>query len=83
MKVVYDDPIVKRIQRAVYEADVAGRRIGHIEVTVSEANELSRYLRSRLFFSNDDGTFYYHYTYRDAGKVVGKFFGVEIRVESK
>jgi hypothetical protein len=41
MKVVYEDTIVKRIQRAVYDADAENRRIGYIEVTVREAGRCS------------------------------------------
>ena len=81
MKVVYEDPIIKRIQRAVYDADVANRRIGYIEVTVREANELSEYTRSKIFI-NPNAHFVRLYTLSDAGKVVGTFYGAEIRVES-
>jgi len=82
MKVVYEDPIIKRIQRAVYDADRANRRIGYIEVTVREANELSAELRRQLWVNPNDGVFLF-YTENDAGKVVGKCYGAEIRVESK
>ena len=45
MKIVYEDHILNRIQRAVYDAELVNRRIGYIEVTVREANELSEYVR--------------------------------------
>jgi hypothetical protein len=81
MKVVYEDPIIKRIQRAVYDADVANRRIGYIEVTVREANELAEHIRRTLWVV--EGCFDQFYTKEDAGKVIGQFYGAEIRVESK
>jgi hypothetical protein len=81
MKVVYEDSIIKRIQRAVYDADVANRRIGYIEVTVREANELSDHVRRNLFVDPFNGEFTQMYTSADAGKTVGRFFGAEIRVE--
>jgi hypothetical protein len=79
MKVVYEDSIAKRIQRATYDAEVANRRIGHIEVTVREANELSEYVRRYLYIP-ENGV-YQFYTSADAGKTVGQYGGVEIRVE--
>jgi hypothetical protein len=81
MKVVYEDPIFKRIQRAVYRADLANQRIGYIEVTAREANELSEHVRRTLWVT--EGCFNRFYTEKDAGKVVGRFFGAEIRVELK
>jgi len=92
MKVIYEDTIVKRIQRAVYDADAENRRIGYIEVTVREANELSEHVRRQLYVDPSSCEFR-HYTSSDAGKdaspetlvvlgrVVGRFFGAEIRVE--
>lgn len=85
MKVVYEDLIIKRIQRAVYDADSAGRRIGYIEVTVREANELSEYVRRHFYVqpkAHLQTCAFQHYTKADAGKVVGQFYGAEIRVES-
>ena len=84
MKVVYEDPIIKRIQSAVYEADSANLRIGHIEVTVREANELSEYVRRRLYIAPKahlQACSFAHYTPADAGKLVGKFYGIDVRVE--
>ena len=84
MKVVYEDPIIKRIQRAVYDADLANRRIGHIEVTVREANELSEYVRRNLYVqpkAHLQACAFTHYTPADAGKLVGKISGVDVRVE--
>jgi len=83
MKVVYEDPIIKRIQRAVYDADAANRRIGYIEVTVREANELSREIRRNLWVQDDRTFTFVHYTSADAGKVVGFFYSTEIRVEQR
>lgn len=93
MKVVYEDSVIKRIQRAVYDADSAGRRIGYIEVTVREANELSEYVRRHLYVqpivqpivqpkAHLQTCAFQHYTKADAGKVVGQFYGAEIYVES-
>jgi hypothetical protein len=79
MKVIYEDSVIKRIQRAVFEADLANRRIGYIELTVREANQLSDYVRSKLWVQ--DGTEFQYYTSRDSGKTVGHFYGAEIRVE--
>jgi hypothetical protein len=81
MRVVYEDTIIKRIRRTVYDADASGRRIGHIEVTVREANELSDHVRRNLFVDLFNGEFTQMYTSADAGKTVGRFFGAEIRVE--
>jgi hypothetical protein len=74
MKVVYEDPVIKRIERAVYDADLAGRRIGYIEVTVREANELREHVRRSVWL---------RYTKADAGKVVGRCYGVKILVGSE
>jgi len=82
MKIVYEDRILNRIQRAVYDAELANRRIGYIEVTVREANELSEYVRRWLWLDSSKPAFLV-YTAADAGKVVGTFYGAEIRVESK
>jgi hypothetical protein len=82
MKVVYEDPIIKRLQRAVYDADAANRRIGYIEVTIREANELSEYVRRNLWVDPRAGEFK-HYTSYNAGETVGHFYGAEIRVGSK
>jgi hypothetical protein len=79
MKVIYEDPISKRIQQAVYDADSANKRIGYIEVTVREANELSAHVRRSLYMNPFGGEFL-HYTSADAGKTVGKFYGAEVRV---
>ena len=79
MKVVYEDPILKRIQHAVFDAERANRRIGHIEVTVREANELSAEVRRTLYVLPVEFLFY---TKADAGKTVGTFYGAEIRVGS-
>jgi hypothetical protein len=81
MRVVYEDSIIKRIQRAVYDADVANRRIGYIEVTIREANELSEHVRRYLYVDPFGGKFMRTYTSADAGKKVGDFFGAEVRVE--
>jgi hypothetical protein len=81
MKVVYEDPVIKRIERAVYDADLAGCRIGYIEVTVREANELSEHVRRNLWLRC--GTDFMHYTKADAGKVVGRCYGVKILVGSE
>jgi hypothetical protein len=85
MKVVYEDSIIKRIQRAVYDADAANRRIGYIEVTVREANELSEHVRRHLYIdpkAHLKTCAFAHYTAADAGMFVGQFFGAEIRVEA-
>jgi hypothetical protein len=82
MKIVYEDHILNRIQRAVYDAELVNRRIGYIEVTVREANELSEYLHRRTRIMLNDSSFGL-YTAADAGKVVGTFYGAEIRVELK
>jgi hypothetical protein len=81
VKVIYEDEIIKRIQRAVYDADRANLRIGYIEVTVREANELCEHIRRTLWVVEGryDDRFY---TQEDAGKVIGQFYGAEIRVES-
>ena len=81
MKVIYEDPIIKRIQQAVSDADMSGRRIGYIEVTIREANELSEYIQRSLWVKED--TTFRHYTRADAGKLVGHFYGAEIRVEGE
>jgi hypothetical protein len=82
MRVVYEDPaIIKRIQKAVEDAERANRRIGYIELTVSEVNELSDYVRTRLWLGPSDLGNFRYYRADDAGKVVGKFYGAEIRVE--
>jgi len=82
MKIVYEDHILNRIQRAVYDAELVNRRIGYIEVTVREANELSEYVRRWLWLDSSKPVFLV-YTAADAGKVVGTFYGAEIRVELK
>jgi hypothetical protein len=81
MKVVYEDSVIKRIHRAVYEADTANRRIGYIELTVREANELSEYVRRKLWVDPRACEFK-HYTSYNAGETVGHFYGAEIRVGS-
>jgi hypothetical protein len=84
MKVVYEDSIIKRIQSAVYDADSAGRRIGYIEVTVREANELSDHVRRHFYVTPKahlQACAFMHYTSADAGKLVGHFYSTEIRVE--
>ena len=80
MKVVHQEPIMKRIRRAVYDADCGLRPISYIELTVREANELTREVRRTLWVSND--IHFRYYTKDDAGAVVGIFFGAEIRVEA-
>jgi hypothetical protein len=81
VKVIYEDQIIKRIQRAVYDAGRANLRIGYIEVTVREANELGEHIRRSLWVV--EGRFDQFYTKEDAGKVIGQFYGAEIRVEMK
>jgi hypothetical protein len=78
MKAVYKDPITERIQKVVYDADIMGRRIDYIEVTVREANELSKETWRRLWM--DASRDLLQYTAADAGKVVGIFCGTEIRI---
>ena len=80
MKVVYQDPIAKRIQKAVHDAETANKRIAYIELTSSEANELSVEIR-REFFVGLDPTEWGLYSKSDAGKVVGHYWGVQIRIE--
>lgn len=80
MKVIYEKPISERIRRAVYEAECAYKVIGWIDLTAREANELSREIQRTLYVP--DGTQFRSYTVADAGKVVGTFYGAEIRVES-
>jgi hypothetical protein len=82
MKVVYEEPITARIQGAVRDADMTGRRIVYIEVTVREANELSLAMhRMLLAFGNPTGFQHRLYTIDDAGKKIGTYYGAEIRVE--
>ena len=81
MKVVYQDHIEKRIRDAIYAADVAGRHISHIEVTVSEANELSRWVWKQTFISPTSN--YRRYTPNNAGEMVITYSGVDIYVVPK
>ena len=82
MKVVYEESIAKRIQSVVYQAETENRRIGYIEVTVREANELSLTMhRMLLAFGNPTGFQHRLHTIGDAGKKIGTYCGAEIRVE--
>jgi hypothetical protein len=84
MKVIYEKHISTRIMDAVYEADLHNRRIGYIEVTVKEADELSKWLLGHLGIE-DIAKFrpVTTETTKDHGSLVGKFYGVDIRVEQK
>jgi hypothetical protein len=80
MKVIYEDRVLKRIQKAVYDADVLGQRIERLDLTVEEANELSASLHPSLFLP-EISDFFRHYTKADAGKAIGRCFGVRLCVE--
>lgn len=88
MKIVYDEPvyIAKRIYDAVDDALAVKRSIKYIELTVREANELRDYVRDTAYAYLNPQNGYGSgpsgpYTNDDAGKVVGRFFGAEVRVE--
>jgi hypothetical protein len=80
MKVIYKDDIMKQIQRAVYDADVASKRIDRIELTVDEANRISDEIR-RTMHVPELGYFKRYYSEHSGGAYVGKFYGVDLFVE--
>lgn len=77
MKVVYES-VERHIRQAVLDADKANRRIERIELSASEANELTRAVRESLYVF--EPSWFIHYFPSDVGKVIGQYMGVRLEV---
>jgi hypothetical protein len=53
MRVIYKQPIIERIRGAVLDANRAGRKIDHVELTVEEGFELAEFV-DRVLYRYDD-----------------------------
>lgn len=78
MKIIYQEPIEIRLQKAIAEAEKGNRQIDRIELTLREANQFSDLVRRSLYVQ--EGQEYRFYFADDVGKVIGKFMGVDLVV---